>query len=355
MIIETKEKISKARKTSETPTKVYTYGAFLPKDPVQVKLINDQLYLGHKYRNKLVEIERRRRDRFRVLRKLMSQTELKPLEDEYDQLEQEIFLLRKSLGGRISGSLLPQSPKKDRNNSPQSLQIKELQSKKKEVYVKIKDIYAKLNKDYFKVADEQFNLLKKERLESKAKELGKDSLGPNDLIRHSIVNDLYNEMIESGNRFWAIKAKISKSAERSNQRARANCNCASGVYLEIEKASKQSFSDSKFTPKFNSYNGTGKVGVQLTKNKGLSISDALNNKNPVLKIELHPEVYLRKNNNKTKVLATARMKLSGTEKNGSHIDIPFIMHRKMPEDSIIKWAFLIANKIGYRTVYELQF
>jgi len=347
-------KKSNARKTSTSETKVYSYGAFLPKESEQIKLINDQLYFAHKYRNKLVEIERKRRNRFRNLRKLMS-PELRQLENDLLLTEEKIIELRKSFGGRAENSLDPKFPKKNRQLTPQAVEIKDLKLKKKDLSAKIKSIHTQLNLDYFKEADSKFSLLKKERLEQKAKELNKDSLGPNDVNRHNVVNNLYKEMIDGGNRFWAIKAKISKSAEASNKRARSNCKCSSGTYVSIEEAAKQSFSNSKFEPKFKSFDGSGKIGMQLTQNKGLSIKDALSGSSPVLKIDLHPEVYLRQNKKKNKVLATARIKLFGTEKTGKFVDIPFIMHRQMPEDATIKWVFLVVSKIGYRSIYNIQF
>lgn len=45
----------------KTITKVYEYGLLRPRDPNQLKLIDQQLWLGHRYRNDLIEVLRARR------------------------------------------------------------------------------------------------------------------------------------------------------------------------------------------------------------------------------------------------------------------------------------------------------
>src|SRR5258706_9141655 len=48
------------RKTSTTPTRVYSYGCLPP--TAGADLVEEQIRLAHRYRNKLVEIERKRRE-----------------------------------------------------------------------------------------------------------------------------------------------------------------------------------------------------------------------------------------------------------------------------------------------------
>lgn len=344
---------SNARKTSKTPTKIYTYGAFLPQDPAQQKLIADQIWNGHKYRNKLVEIERSRREQFRQLR-----LEISPKLVELNKSVVEIDLFIKDLLVKLGGkdaSENPLHPLKTRASDSIAKEIKSLKDKKKIIFNEISSINKSINKDYFDDLDLKFKELKTERLASKATELNKSSIGPNDPIRRQIVDDLITEMTQSANPFWIKKIGFTQNAEKLNREARANCNVNPGSYLAIETSAKKSFSDSKTDPKFSKFNGEGKVGVQLTDEKGLSIQKALAGTNPVLKIELKPEVRLANNTKKKKTLAIARMKISGSSKSGMFLDIPFIMHRTMPDDSVIKWCYLITKKIGYRLIYEIQF
>src|SRR5262249_19800215 len=54
------------RKTSTTPTKIWSFGPLKPTE--NAELFHDHLYQATRYYNQLIEIERRRRDRFRVAR-----------------------------------------------------------------------------------------------------------------------------------------------------------------------------------------------------------------------------------------------------------------------------------------------
>jgi hypothetical protein len=51
------KKKSRARKTSTKPTRVYSYRILPPEDPAHRKLVDEQFWLAHQYRSRLVEIE----------------------------------------------------------------------------------------------------------------------------------------------------------------------------------------------------------------------------------------------------------------------------------------------------------
>ena len=61
----TPKKKSRARKTSTKPTRIYSWRVLPPEDPAHRKLVDEQFWLAHQYRCRLIEIEIELRGRFR--------------------------------------------------------------------------------------------------------------------------------------------------------------------------------------------------------------------------------------------------------------------------------------------------
>lgn len=91
---------SKAKKTSTVPTKVYRYG-LVPDYIRQMEPraeLERQLRLGHEYRNKLVEIELARRDRYNEL--VARYPTIAAITEQIDPLQQELDTLIEDLKAR---------------------------------------------------------------------------------------------------------------------------------------------------------------------------------------------------------------------------------------------------------------
>src|ERR1700751_134233 len=63
----TVKKKSRARKTSTKPTRIYSYRILPPEDSAHRKLVDDQFWLAHQYRCRLIEIENQLRSDFRAV------------------------------------------------------------------------------------------------------------------------------------------------------------------------------------------------------------------------------------------------------------------------------------------------
>ena len=61
------KKKSRARKTSDKPTRIYSYRILPPENPEHRKLVDDQFWLAHQYRGRLTEIEIDLRENFRAI------------------------------------------------------------------------------------------------------------------------------------------------------------------------------------------------------------------------------------------------------------------------------------------------
>lgn len=111
-----KARKSRAHKTSTKPTRIYSYRILPPEDPAHRKLVEEQFWLAHQYRCRLIEIEIELRARFReidldhpITRETTSQWEAQNA-----ALEAAYTALRAAKSGRAPGQ---------RNDGPIKLQI----------------------------------------------------------------------------------------------------------------------------------------------------------------------------------------------------------------------------------------
>lgn len=96
------KKKSRARKTSEKPTRIYSYRILPPENPEHKKLVDEQFWLAHQYRCRLVEIEIELRTRFREvdLDHPLSREAFTAWEEARKQLEDAYTALRAAKSGK---------------------------------------------------------------------------------------------------------------------------------------------------------------------------------------------------------------------------------------------------------------
>ena len=191
---------------------------------------------------------------------------------------------------------------------------------------------------------------------------------PNDSLRHDTMEKLYKE-IEYSNDFSIHEKKyirIRKISEDKAKEARKNSNLNSGTYLSVEAAFEKSKQDSVVDMKRKPFSHRGKVGIQLAKG-GMPVAKAISCTDPNLKIDTNPDpnlffktnkngkrLGLRKFGKDERIPAIVRIKLSGSVKDAVFIDLKCILHRPLPPNGIIKWAYVYTYRKGLEQKYELQ-
>jgi hypothetical protein len=342
---------SQARKQSTIPTKVYTYG--VPRlEPKHAQIVYAQTRLAHKFRNRLVEIERERRVAYRTLRRALDPT-LDDLETSKDDIENQIKATLKQLW-----LIKPE----EREDSDVLMQLRDLENQSRDLGKKIGETAKAVEATHLA----PYKKLRKERKAVAVAEYTADQGKPPATHTAGVVTaQVRAHMYDDPNvpEAWKACERTAEKAEKLGRDARNSSGCYPGVYQAIETAAKASFKTSKFMPKFVRFSDfRGPIGIQLTNGKGLSVRTAFAGTDPNLKIEIHPDARLRGdrrlNANRARpfrVAATARIKLSGRADKGVYIDVPFVLHRPLPEDGVIKWVYLISTRVGIRTIYELQF
>ncbi len=337
-----KKSSSKSRKTSTNPTRVYTYGITLLSEEAK-EVIFTQLRHANRYRNNLVEIEIARREKYRAIRRTLS-PEMEELESAYEKA------VAKYDAARLELSKLTRD---QRSGSSQELELRQCREEVKRSAEASKKERARVVKEFFEPADKEL----KKRIE----ESGAKKLGPRSSQRVETIQAIRDRMCqEHWHQSWKEKLQVDIESNRSSNDARSNSNCYTGTYLAVETAAKKSFEDSVFNPRFSRFTGEGKVGAQVTGN--VTLADALSCRLNKIKLEFHPEVHVRGKSRKARrgdnvQAATCRILINGKGKKDEYVylDVGFIYHRPMPDDAVIKWVYVVARKIGLRTVYELQF
>jgi len=272
------------RKTSTTPTRIWSFGALEPTE--NQKLLLDQLFLANRYYNTLIEIERKRRERFREIRSA-AVPELAGCEKRYEQLDAQLEAILDALPK-------PKGKSKRKVLTPEAIAIKE---ELKPLSLRMKALRAIFLLDTVAMA------------------------------QVALTDDEAN---------LAIKA------------ARAATDLYWGTYLLIERQMEQ-VRKSKLDPRFRRFAGEGRVGVQLQ--GGLSTPELLSAEDSRLRLQPRTSTPRVK---KPKAQHEVRVRVGSDGRAPIWATLPVILHRPLPADAEIKWAWIHVIRVGRRRIYSLQ-
>ena len=272
-------------------TKVFTYGAKPPKS--HLAEIERQMVAGHRYRNKLAELEIERRKRA------------------------EALLADLCPGVAIAAANLQQATVA-RDEALAAAAKLNSTTRSKSMPKETRENIAKL-RQAVRDAVEVFKTEKKE----------------------GYLNPAYVEAQEA----------ISDWHKTSTKEARATCGCYWGTYLLAEAAMENAHKGKP--PKFLRWRGDGTLGVQMQ--GGLTIPDCLDGNDTRFTIQIDHSASAR-GYNKGKRRALCRFRIGSVEgkRDGIYAEIPIFYHRPLPPDGLIKQAKLIRTNIGGQNHWELQ-
>lgn len=276
------------------PTRIYTYG--LPLGPKEnAALVDEQIRLARRYHNDLIAIERARRV---AVRAIMSEVaDVAAIEARVTTLASEIETLREATRAKRQ---------QDRKRTPIEPMAKaRLEAARAEV---------KTARDELKAA--------------KA------------LLRDDPV----------------VQQKLADCNGRAAEMVRlyrGACGVYWGTYLLVEQA-VDAARKSKMDPKHRRWDGAGRVGVQLQ--GGLAVAELYGgdtririDTTPLRRVtRRHPEGFVVQKS------ATVRLRVGSDGRAPVWASFPVILHRPLPEDGRIKWAWCQRKRIGTRWRWELQ-
>lgn len=323
-----------ARKTSSLPTRVWSFACRVD-DEIAVQ---EAMFRARRYYNVLVEIERRRVDRFRAIRRDVS-PELADAEDRLDQIEEEIEQAIHD-AKRVRQAHFVATSEKVRI-LPEDAEVAEarLVAERKALQATAKPLRTAF-------AD----LLRPPQAEHKRRST-ELCAGRGPRIKGDVNAEVLAAMLDEAewSDAWKRVARSDDDARREWAAARASCNLATGTYLQVEESFQRAKKDSSpRAPRFRRFDGEGKLAVQLRDVRVSALSAPTGN------LTLRPAAHdPAKRGDQTKMVHVSMAQ--SVKRDGARVTCTAKLHRVMPHDAAVKWVTIIARRIGRRTVYRLQF
>jgi len=335
---------ARRKKTSDVPTRIYSYRLLPP--ITEADRVEQQFQLAHQYRNGLVEIERRLRDRLREV-----------------QLDDSI------VGDLVCGY--------------------------EDADAAVDEAYIDLRAAKSGVADPDLSA-EREQL-SRAKEL-----------REIFAEELRGAKQERSEQLAPGYTAVREQAATERKALRHDFigrGLRTGTYDRIENAIKQAVKTARRPLHFERYDGTGSIGTQLTATsigirtsidssavgiQGMTVREALSCTDPRLRIHApgasdrhsRPEVEIlaRSDDDRdtfAELLSRQEIAWASVSKLGRNlrrhaartfVDLrigsnpdrspifarfPVTLHRLLPKDAVIKWAYVVRKRVGRH--YEWRF
>ena len=255
--------------------RVYEYGLLPP--TLNASLVLEQMKLAHHYRNKLVEIERQRREAVRAI--MASHPDVAPLEAElaaaiqhWEAAKQAILAIRSKAKRRAETA--------------------EMRAAARELGAKIKDL-------------------------------------------RSQIRDRRQAVVEASRPQLDATAEVAKDEHR---KARATCGVYWGTYLLQEAAIDQARKEVS-APKFFSWREEGAVSVQLQ--KGLDLPDLWGTDTQLQVKPVDPGAHdpaVRRGQRRRLSRTVLRLRVGSDSRKPIWAEFPMIYHRPLPEGAVIKVA-----------------
>ena len=281
------------RKTSDIPTRVFSYGCLAPTKGAE--RVETQIRAAHHYRNVLTEIERGRR--VRVQEAMKSVGDVGALAARASEISAELATACLALKSKRSGS------GRRADTSAESARVRDLRAQLRMAWTALRE--------------------EKDRIKSDA------------ALRHTLQS-------------------IENEANAEAREARAQCRVYWGTYLLVEKSLEQA---RRFAspPRFAPFDGSGRVAVQIQ--GGMSVEQLFGEMDTRLQIRPIADDAFKQSRNRRRVATRTVVRIRvGTDDDRAPLwaELPLIMHRPLPADARIKWAWIQRRRVGPSFRYKLQ-
>lgn len=307
------------------PARIYSYGARPPVDGMEY--VERLMRQAHRYRNALVHMELKRREKiYRALKAISP--ELAELEKRHETLEVELESVREEIN-----SVRAQARKRV---NPVDL------------IAKAEEIKAELRKIGPRRKELRIPVWGSPGWSAEQKKASEEGRAP-DLT-----------LVPPCEAWVKAENAISEWARKKAHlfRKHSGLNGIYGTYLMIESSVKRS----GFPPRFHKWSGDGHLVIQIQKKKGrtMKVPEAFVGNDTRLRIDMLPAGAYREKDGKIKPVRSlcktrVHFRVWSDKRKPVWAVIPIIMHRPMPADASITWVHLIRKKIGTNFRWDVQF
>jgi transposase len=332
----TSPKGTKARrkKTSTTPTRIYSYGAHRP--TMNAQLVEDQLKNARRYYNELVSIERAKRTAIQAER--LRHGQLAPLTAAVDVLVAQYVAAKDALKAKRAGAGKLANVQAERTAIQAiAAQLKMARTALTAERDRVKNdpvIQAQMQPALDQIKD-------KARTDRKAaRKVASQTWG----VRHGTYRRVEDAVIQAGKR--PKKGGAPKITRNGKPKLPTPWH---------------------MLPAYKPYDGTGSFGTQLTASDddernpnhvmGMTVREAFSCQDTRLQIDPVPaNTYQMRRHHRRRASRTRVRIRIGSNKDRSPIwaEFPVILHRPLPDDAVIKWAYIVRKRIGLNFEYRFQ-
>jgi hypothetical protein len=287
------------RRTSTAPIRIYTYGCRLPTQGVE--LVEQQLLLAHRYYNKLIEIERDRRKKTRVAQSASSEDVI--------HAESALAIYETEIVGVLDTI-------KAKKGAARAAKVEA--AEERAVLVVLRDMKRKT-----------IDVLRVAKLAARTPEL---------LAEFATIQEVANAEVRD---------------------ARSKCGVYWGTYLLVEQA-VQAARKNREDPEFRRFESVPNRQGQLTIARG-RVGVELIHGAPAATImagtDTRLQIHMEKSDSKRgQTMARVKIRVGTAEDKRSPIfaEFPFRMHRPLPADGVVKWAWISKSIKGRWVDWSLQ-
>lgn len=351
--------------------KIFSYGCLAPTENAEA--VRKQVGAAHRYYNDLIEIECKRRDQFRSARRAVS-PEYDALEARTAELEAQIDGLRTALKAAKASRHAPGAEPPAIDGADTRKQVAALCAEKKAVGELLRAEREKLasavaparaefaNRISTWCAAKGFSPLKSIALKDGRQ---RDTFAPRatEQANAAVLEEMLAE--DGWPEFWRITARLDADTVECKKVLRKACGLPPGSYLLVEDAVDVACKTAQADPSFRRWDGCGRIGVQLASHN--SAGEIMGGANQFLQIAVSDNVGRkapgpnsqssrpREKRGDWPKYGTARIRIgSDARKAPIWASFPIKMHRPLPEDSVVKRAWILVERDGLRTRYSLQ-
>lgn len=298
-----------ARKTSDVPTRIYSYRCLPPIE--NAALVDLQFQLAHQYRNSLVEVEHNLRDRFHDIQSKhpavgIALTEYEEANAAVDCAYDDI---RAAKAGTSGSAAL------------------DLEGGQRELVDNL----------------------------DMTRELRDIAMGELKQAKRDYTDDLMPQYETA--RAWA------KEERKRRRKAFGERGLRHGAYVRVENAVDQAARSTTQPLRFMRWDGGGSIGTQLLAKsdempKGLTVSELHSCMDTRVRVTPLPEGWekMRRHHRRKAARLFAWLRIgSNPDRTPIFAKFPINLHRPLPKDSLIKWVYIVRWRIGHQHEWRIQF
>lgn len=347
---EKKRKVKNKRDSSRPPVRIYSYGCLPPIE--NAELLEAEMKKASRYENKLIEIERRRRQEQEEA--IRNHSVLGPFVAEIDNARTEVHEARCAIRESRTGDV----------SVPQ-----ELHERLERAKVRLTAAYEAKTRAFKNWEDGAYgsgtDAATQEALATVRAiedQLAHAPAAERPAIKKSLkaarsVFNLAKRNCASNDPLVLQQRAINERAAEAVRNARADKTVAPywGTYLLVEREMDQ-MKKAPDPPEFRRYDGSGRMGVQFTTE--MLVSEIVDGNDTQLQIG--PGVLLPRRGGQTQARLrpehrTVKIRAgSDPKRKPIWVTLPLIYDRPLPADGRVTWAWILRRLVGYRYKYFLQ-